>query len=540
MLSKILAGRSFRRKPESSDVKMCNKTNSRWIPGQARNDGQRFAFFSLIEMLSKKFILDRYVRKCVLIAFALFLSAVFSAAEAGERYIGAGKCGLCHKKIYEEWKSSGHSRILHKPFDSEVKELPLPEGYSRKNLSFIVGGYKWKVLFLDTDGYLVNRQYNLQSRRWVAYFPGERTPYDCGGCHTTGFDPKGSQKGFTGIKGAWKFPGVQCEACHGPGAAHAASTLKSEIIIDRDCSRCHGTEPYDVIPVTGVFISPYTEANQLQKSKMRGLGCTGCHDPHKSAQSSIKNACEACHREIEEKYKDSYLYETGVSCTDCHMPPAIALAEGKTDSFKGDFKSHLFRIDHTKKAPFIEKDGVKINPGYLSVDYACMPCHRVYRDREWARSFGLVAHGIKITPNIKIMRLQMVLASAGFAFAVLSMLSAMSLKGWLWPVQNKKKMLSIHRHSVWITFAVYFFVSVMCVTFHFPVSEPAKAVNLGWFLIHPINGAIGFFVYAGKVVSVRKLKKGWGMPGVLWGAGLFLIWLIQFATATLDYFKLIK
>jgi hypothetical protein len=42
----------------SSDVAVFHDYQSRWIPGQARNDGQIFAFFPLIDMLSK-IILDR-------------------------------------------------------------------------------------------------------------------------------------------------------------------------------------------------------------------------------------------------------------------------------------------------------------------------------------------------------------------------------------------------------------------------------------------------------------------------------------------------
>jgi len=287
----------------------------------------------------------------------IFLISILSIlipveAQSDRGYAGADKCGKCHPEIYNQWKASGHARILREPSDPELKDLPLPGGYQRKDISYVIGGYKWKALYLDKDGYLIDRQYNLRSGRWAPYFPGERFSYDCGGCHTTGFDPQGRRKDLKGIEGNWQLEGVECEACHGPGAFHAASALKSEILIDRGCSRCHGTKPYDLIPVAGVFIAPYTEENQFQKSKMRDLGCTGCHDPHKSARASIKQPCEACHAEVTNKYKESYLYEAGVSCTDCHMPPAVALAEGEADSFRGDFKSHLFRIDHTKKTPY--------------------------------------------------------------------------------------------------------------------------------------------------------------------------------------------
>ncbi len=98
-------------------------------------------------------------------------------------------------------------------------------------------------------------------------------------------------------------------------------------------------------------------------------------------------------------------------------------------------------------------------------------------------------------------------------------------------------MISIHKHSAWITFALYVFISALCIYFHFPLDKPAKALNLGWFMLHIVNGPFGLFIYAGKVVSVRKYKKGWGTQGVLWGAALFVFWLIQYSTAVISFFK---
>ena len=97
-------------------------------------------------------------------------------------------------------------------------------------------------------------------------------------------------------------------------------------------------------------------------------------------------------------------------------------------------------------------------------------------------------------------------------------------------------MLSIHKHAAWITFALYVFISIICIYFHFPLSAPKKALGMGWFLIHPINGALGVIIYGGKIVAVRKFKKGWATPGITWGIGLSVFWLLQYATAIFSYF----
>jgi hypothetical protein len=475
-----------------------------------------------------------------LLAF-LFYTGQLNAQVSGKRYIGAEKCKACHQKEYANWKISGHAQIIHKAFDEEIKNIPIPAGYSRKTISYVIGGYKWKTLFLGKKGYLItstsagpgNNQYDIQSRKWIDYLPGKKIPYDCGRCHTTGNSQKGHQDNLEGISGTWKFASVQCEACHGPGSKHADTSLKTDITIERNnCSNCHSTKPLNIIPLKGVFIAEYTETNQLLKSKMNNLACIDCHNPHLSSEKSIKQTCNACHQNIAGIYKESYMYKVGVKCTDCHMPPAGIIAEGDPKSFKGDFKSHLFKIIHNKPFPVVTVDRQRINPGYLSVDYSCMRCHNVFENREWAVSFSMFSHRIKITTDVKIMRLQRVAAYIGFLFALTSLLSGLYLKNLLLTSlkMNKKTILSIHRLCGWITFSLYIFISVLCIYFHFPLAHPSRILNTGWFLIHPANGVIGLFLYAGKILNIRKYKKGWASQGLLWGIGIFLFWVIQLGT----------
>ena len=137
--------------------------------------------------------------------------------------------------------------------------------------------------------------------------PGEKLPYTCGNCHTTGYSNNGNQDGLPGIQGQWEFPGVQCEACHGPGSLHVDSEGDVAVESGRDtCRKCHSTEPFDKIPMTDVFLSPYTEYNQLSVSPHKGIDCVQCHDPHFLSGPETAAVCRDCHEGIWVSYKDSF------------------------------------------------------------------------------------------------------------------------------------------------------------------------------------------------------------------------------------------
>ncbi len=477
--------------------------------------------------------------KAVWLTFLLIPIVLDAVSWAGE-YAGAEQCKECHAKEYDQWKESGHAKVLSRVDGSVSRAVGLPEGHDETTISYIIGGFKWKALFLDKNGYVITStstsggksQYNIQSGQWVDYLPDQKLPYySCGGCHTTGYSPEGHQNGLEGIRGTWKFDGVQCEVCHGPGGRHVRSNLKSDTMVDRTvCWKCHGTEPHDAIPMNGVFLSQYTEANQLLASKKRDFACLDCHNPHARAEESIKQGCAECHEDKKVEYTGSLMDRVGVTCMDCHMPPAGVIAEGDRESFSGDFKSHLFHIDYRKDFPRVIRNVIRLNPGYLTVDYACMRCHQTYENRSWAVRYSMFVHSITVTTDVKIKRFQIIFCGIGFFFAMLAFIAALSLKNWLWPNLDKKKMLAIHRNCAWIAFFIWWFMSAMSVYFLFPFEEPARVLNLGWFLMHMIGGIFGLAFYIGKVLTVRIFKKGWQWQGVFFGIGLFVFWLIDFLT----------
>lgn len=455
------------------------------------------------------------------------------------KYLGAEACKNCHSQIYESWRESGHAAIMRKPDQDTLDTIPLPPATKPEDISYIIGGYRWKALYLDQEGYFItsgpgrNRpnQYDVQLKKWSDYLPGERVRYTCGRCHTTGFSPDGNQGGLGGIQGTWKLDGVQCEACHGPGSGHVESQGEIKITASGAvCGNCHQRDPVDTIPLGGVFLLPYTEVNQLGQSGMAGLECTNCHNPHRPVTESVRTVCKSCHQDIWQVYTGSFKDQLGLDCVDCHMPPAGMVAKGNETIFEGDLKSHIFRIDHHADLSIAKSNGQRVNSGYLSVEYVCNRCHNLFEDREWAVRYGTNVHNIRTTTNLKVFRIQRLFMLVGFIFAILATVSGLGMKKIIPSKVNRKLLVDIHKHAAWTTFAAYAAVATTCIYFHTPVSTPLKLANTGWFVIHPVAGLTAIFLYGAKIWTVRVRRKGWKTPGTVWGLALSLFWLVQVVT----------
>lgn len=166
----------------------------------------------------------------------------------------------------------------------------------------------------------------------------------CFGCHTTASTTGGR------FDLAHAFPGVTCEACHGPGAKHVAEMRQGkknpspQFILNPArlnpvdavdfCGACHRTT-WDVMlantrGVANVRFQPY----RLEKSRCWGKGdgrltCMGCHDPHVPLvrePAAYDNQCLTCHASsaaAAEKDSDHPGKACPVStnkCVTCHMP----------------------------------------------------------------------------------------------------------------------------------------------------------------------------------------------------------------------------
>jgi hypothetical protein len=274
--------------------------------------------------------------------------------------------------------------------------VPLPEGYDWSDISYVIGGARWKARFMDREGYIITKtgpkkdqpgknQYNLATGRWVNYDAGKTKPYDCGTRHTSGYSKDGRQDGLPGIVGTWAFPGITCEECHGPGAAHANDPRKANIKVDRSpaaCGKCHIRGVGEKIPAGGGFIQHHEQYNEYLAGPHAGkVECATCHDPHKRAEVSIRKQCADCHASQAKDYAGSKMALSGVTCVQCHMPSAGKSAEtfGK---YAGDVKAHIAKIS-TNPADRMFTDDGKFATGKLTLDFACLRCHGSH-DVAWA------------------------------------------------------------------------------------------------------------------------------------------------------------
>jgi uncharacterized repeat protein (TIGR01451 family) len=326
---------------------------------------------------------------------------MMSAQAQNLEYVGSEMCGACHAGKYNEFRVSGHPWKLRPAEEAMANPIPLPAGYTWDDISYVIGGYKWKIRYMDNEGYIItsvggqpgNNQYNMANGRWVNYEAGNVKKYDCGPCHTTGYLPVGNQNGMPGIVGSWAFDGIQCEACHGPGSAHVASGgAKGTITVDTtasQCGQCHVRGNPERIPAANGFIEHREQFNELLASPHRNLTCVSCHDPHKKSELSIRADCASCHAGARQEFAGSSHQQMGVTCNDCHMPKAArnAVAVGK---FQSDDATHMARITTDPNARMFTEDGRFAN-GRITLDFACLQCHQT-RDVNWAAQYANGIH----------------------------------------------------------------------------------------------------------------------------------------------------
>ncbi|MCP4539538.1 MAG: hypothetical protein GY832_20580 [Chloroflexi bacterium] len=324
-----------------------------------------------------------------------------AAAPAGAEYAGSETCSGCHEEIYGVLMQSGHAYKLNPVVDGQPPEYPFtevpepPEGYTWDDVTYVIGGYNWKARFIDENGYIITgdadatTQYNFANEivgndaGWVGYHAGEENkPYNCGPCHTTGYNPTGNQDDLPGLVGTWSEPGVTCEECHGPGSLHTENPYGVRMEVDRDselCGECHLRGAPEGVNASGGFIKHHEQYEELFQSKHITIDCVVCHDPHagviqlrQASEQTARTQCENCHFE-KATYQDSQVHPAVAECIDCHMPRVTKSAVGNAEMFTGDIRTHLMAIDPEQISQFNEDGSEALSQ--LGLNFACRSCH---------------------------------------------------------------------------------------------------------------------------------------------------------------------
>src|ERR1700691_2890976 len=313
------------------------------------------------------------------------------SAASREEYVGPSACATCHTAKAALQFTTPMAHAASAAADSDILQ-------SRRHLNFQAGPYRYEIATKsDASVYAVHQDANSVSVQLAwAFGYGEvgqtylyqqsgafyesrlsfyRTlqaldittghsrstpatlaeaagrlldpeePQHCFGCHSTASTTNNR------FDLGHLIPGVSCEACHGPGAQHAAAMQAEDfeqgkkLIFDPHtlspvqsvefCGACHRTK-WDVAMagITGtltVRFQPY----RLETSKCWGengdarLTCFSCHDPHKPLVhdlASYDDRCLKCHAASQHApatqparsapscpVSDKY-------CVTCHMP----------------------------------------------------------------------------------------------------------------------------------------------------------------------------------------------------------------------------
>ena len=76
----------------------------------------------------------------------------------GQAFEGAEFCQECHEENYRDWSASGHPYKLMKSEEARFRPIPLPLGTTWDDVSYVIGGYKWKSRYIDTEGYIITQK----------------------------------------------------------------------------------------------------------------------------------------------------------------------------------------------------------------------------------------------------------------------------------------------------------------------------------------------------------------------------------------------
>ena len=186
-------------------------------------------------------------------------------------------------------------------------------------------------------------------------------PRQCFGCHSTG-----AVNGFD-LKLERLTPGIECEACHGPGEKHLIAMKEKKVdepqifnpghlggfeLSQTFCGTCHTSfEQAMLLPgqsgINNIRFQPYRMFNSRgHNTNDPRISCLACHNPHEKLQkesSYYDSKCLACHRTTAKEAKTERRSATACpvstnKCASCHMPKV------ELPGMHASFTDHWIRI----------------------------------------------------------------------------------------------------------------------------------------------------------------------------------------------------
>ena len=376
------------------------------------------------------------------------LALLTFGAVAEPDFIGSSRCAECHAAEAEAWQGSHHDLAMVEATDASVlgdfdnsafSAHGVTSRFFRRDGAFFVHtdgpdgelrdyriGYTFgwyplqQYLIAFPDGRLQALGIAWDSRdaadggqRWFHLYPDEAMGpshplhwtgreqtwnYQCAECHSTDLQKK-YDLASDSYRTSWSEIDVACEACHGPGAAHARWAEAA----NADPAAAAGKDKGLVVDLADRDAAVWTidaQTGKPRRSKPREKHtqielCARCH----SRRGQIWEAYEHgrplgnTHRlallddnlyfpdgQIKDEvyvygsFLQSKMYAAGVTCSDCHEPHSLSLrAEGNAVCGSCHLPVRYDTSEHHHHVP--GTDGA-----------ACTSCHmpqRVYMVNDW-------------------------------------------------------------------------------------------------------------------------------------------------------------
>lgn len=294
---------------------------------------------------------------CLVVVAALG-TAFAAVTRKDAQYIGSAECATCHssthKALFAGMEKTAHRvamvDAIKKP-EAIVAKFDANSPIKKADIKYVMGKGKSYQNYLDKNLKVLPGQWSVKDKKWTKIQAVDGAA-KCVGCHVTNFKPEAK---------TWSELGVGCEACHGPGAAHAESMEVADIKalksfdakkLNMLCGQCHsvGKDPtgkydFSITFLPGDDLDAHfklqepgegmrnRQYNDFAPSKhaQGGMKCTTCHDPHgdkTKAPPQLKqpadNQCMACHGSAIKSLKEhAPQAPANATCATCHMPDSL-------------------------------------------------------------------------------------------------------------------------------------------------------------------------------------------------------------------------
>ena len=264
-------------------------------------------------------------------AAALWVLCAIGAAAAD--YAGAAACQACHAAEYESQSKSAHAHALAPSAPGQPGDWAFGAGEQAITFVSRVDREHYRELsetwFRSLNGFATTPGHRDRAGVTSRIFDPAARILRCFACHSTGALSLDSDNRITPGE-----PGVRCEDCHGPGAAHVRDPAHNRVRnpaamaaaqVNALCGQCHRLLLEDEREAADLH-DPRNARNQplwlgasacFRKSKT-GLSCVRCHSPHAALEKSASaydRACAGCHAAVRHTQPVAT-----AACVECHMP----------------------------------------------------------------------------------------------------------------------------------------------------------------------------------------------------------------------------